>query len=283
MIARRLLPALMIALLLSGSLTFWLSRKLARPASAAAVSTRRVVGVSKNMEAGELLQPAFLELVDWPAAQPLRGAFSKPEEVAGRVLLFPIAEGEVVLNQHLGAIGAGAGLTVKIPEGMRAISLRSDEIAGVAGFLLPGSFVDVLVTYHSANAPDFITTTVLQDARILAAGQKIEPDPDGKANAADVVTLLVTPQDAEKMALANSLGKIHFVLRNGTDRKEVTGLAPQLSLAGTSGAPGPGASSPGAATSPRSKKIVQSSAARYTVQTIAGSKQTEETFEGSNE
>ncbi len=275
MIARRLLPALMIALLLSGILTFWLSRRLARPATAAKVPSRYVVAITKNMQAGEQVQPAFLHLVDWPASQSIRGTFSKSEDVAGRVLLFPVAEGELILDQNLAALGSATGLTVKIPEGMRAISLRSDEIAGVAGFMLPGSFVDVLVTYHSANTPDFSTVTVLQDVRILALGQKLEPDPDGKANPADAVTLLVTPQDAEKMALANSLGKIHFVLRNDTDRKQVSGLLPQLSLA-----EGKVGRSPIKSARLRGQKVLQIPLARYTVQTIAGSKQTEETFEG---
>ena len=103
---------------------------------------------------------------------------------------------------------------------MRAISLRTDEIVGVAGFLLPGTHVDVLMTYKSPMSSDSITNTVLQDAQILTAGQKTTPDPDGHASTASVVTLLVNPDDAEKLTLASAQGSIHFVLRNGADHTQ---------------------------------------------------------------
>jgi pilus assembly protein CpaB len=144
----------------------------------------------------------------------------------------------------------------------------------------------VLITYHPAapatppalGAPaggtDLITSTVLQNVRVLAAGQKLEADPDGKATNASVVTLLVSPQDAEKLTLASSLGKILFVLRNSSDRKEVADLTPQVSLSG--GAP-PQIAKP-AALAPA--KHAPPPVPRYTVQTIAGDKLTEATFEG---
>jgi pilus assembly protein CpaB len=100
---------------------------------------------------------------------------------------------------------------------MRAIALRSDEVVGVAGFLMPGTHVDVLVTYRDPSHPDPITATVLQDAEVLAAGHQVQPDPTGKPSSVDVVTLLLSPEDAEKAVLASAQGSIHFVLRNGGD------------------------------------------------------------------
>ncbi len=282
--ARRLLPALFAALVVSGLLTWFLNRRLAKPVSAAPVPVHRFVAAAKNLEAGEQIQPAMLTLADWPASQPLKGSFSKPEELTGRVLLFPVAAGELILDHHLAAPGSGTGLTARIPEGMRAIALRSDEVAGVAGFLLPGTFVDVLVTYNRAASAQtegggLVTTTVLQNAKVLAAGQKMEADPDGKANMASVVTLLVTPKDAEKLTLASSLGKILFVLRNGADRKDAAGLTPAdfSASAPISHASAPSTQQPARARSPA--KAVAPAAKPYSVQVMAGNKLSEQTFE----
>ncbi len=275
MVTRRLLPAMMVALLLSGLFTVWLSHRFTRPTVQAAVATKRYVAVTKNLAAGEALRLEVLKVVDRPTQDTLRGAYAKPAELAGRVLLIPVYEGDVVLEQYLAAPGVSAGLTMKIPEGMRAISLRSDEVVGVAGFTLPGSLVDVLVTYSASSNMPLVTATVLQNARILADGQKFEPDTDGKAIAADVVTLLVTPQDAQKLELASSLGKIHFILRNGADRKETADLAPQVSLPGAVVARGPAAPQ----VVHEVHKPVKAPVAGYTVDTVAGGKQTGTTFE----
>jgi pilus assembly protein CpaB len=127
------------------------------------------------------------------------------------------------------------GLAAKIPDGMRAISVRSDEVVGVAGFLLPGTHVDVLLTYHSDKSADPRTAIVLQDVVVLASGQQIRPDPEGKpATVSNVVTLLLKPEDSAKLVLATSLGAIHFVLRNVTDQAQEPSSSVGLDeLAGT--------------------------------------------------
>ncbi len=107
---------------------------------------------------------------------------------------------------YLAAPGSGIGLTVKIPEGMRATSVKSDEIVGVAGFLFPGSHVDVLVTFRSDRFPTPATQIVLQDVEVLTVGQKLEPDPQGKPENVSVVTLLLTPEDSQKLVLASTPG-----------------------------------------------------------------------------
>jgi pilus assembly protein CpaB len=178
-------------------------------------------------------------------------------------------KGQIVLNKYLAAPGSGIGLTTKIPEGMRAIALKSDEVMGVAGFLFPGSHVDVLVTYRPPQGPDPITTTVLQNAQVLAIGQEIQPDPAGKPKSVGVMTILASPEDAAKLVLASTQGTIHFVLRNGGDQATTANVLAQMSQLG---APFPNKTPmrrPGAV-SPKPKA--------YVVETILGDKQTSASF-----
>src|ERR1700729_625915 len=125
MIARRLISALFVALLISGVFTFWLSKKFAKPHVAAVPEKQQYVASATNLEAGEILKPASLKLVDWPASSPLQGAFIKPEDLTGRVVIYPVGAGEPIQERQLASAGSSSGLTVKIPEGMRAISLHS--------------------------------------------------------------------------------------------------------------------------------------------------------------
>jgi pilus assembly protein CpaB len=268
-IARRLTLALVVALAISGLFTFWLSRRVAKPAPPSPAKTR-YVAAGRALEAGELLKAQSLTLVDWPSNMPLQGGFVKAEDIVGRAILYPLAPNQPILERDLAAPGAGVGLTGRIPEGMRAISLRSDEIVGVAGFLLPGTHVDVLVTYHTDKSAETLTGTVLQDVEVLAAGQKFQPDPEGKPSSVNVVTLLLAPEDAEKVVLASSQGSIHFVLRNGADREKVRQEPIGLSQLG--GAP-PAHAEPAVGMHPAAPK-----AKSYTVETILGTKQSTEVF-----
>ena len=217
---RRLVIALLIALLLSGGMTFFISRKLAKR-STARPQTSRYVAASRAIQSGEVLKQESLGMVDWPESVPVQGGFKKADDLVGRSVIYPVASGQPILDTYLAAPGAGIGLSVRIPEGMRATSVRSDDVVGVAGFLFPGSHVDVLVTLHSDGTRTPGTQIVLQDVEVLTTGQIFQPDPQGKAQPANVVTLLLTPQDAQKVVLAASQGTIHFVLRNGADRARI--------------------------------------------------------------
>ncbi|MDP9050953.1 MAG: Flp pilus assembly protein CpaB [Acidobacteriota bacterium] len=229
MLNRRLTSAFIIALVVAGVSTLWLSQKFTKTHVAPPPPRSQYVTAAANLEAGQLLRPENLRLADWPATMPLQGAYINMQPLVGRVVLYPLAAGEPILERQLSTPGTSNGITVKIPDGMRAIALRTDEVVGVAGFLLPGTHVDVLVTLHPSTSPDPITTTVLQDAQVLAAGQKTEPDPDGKPATATVVTILVSPKDAERVDLAATQGTVHFVLRNGADRLQVKGTPVLLS------------------------------------------------------
>src|ERR1700757_1638767 len=217
--ARRLTLALIVALVISGLFTLWLSRKMARNRTAVQAANN-YVAPARPIDPGETLRREDVRLVQWPTSMPLTGAFNRIDDVVGRSVLYPLGVGEPILDRHLAAPGSGVGLTGKIPSGMRAIALRSDEVVGVAGFLMPGTHVDVLVTYRDTTHPDLLTATVLQDVEVLAAGHQVQADPTGKPSSVDVVTLLLSPEDAEKAVMATAQGSIHFVLRNGGDHEQ---------------------------------------------------------------
>jgi pilus assembly protein CpaB len=270
---RRLVTAFVIALLVSGMFTLYLSQKFNKRPPAA--PKNQYVAAASGFEAGQVIRPENLKLVDWPTSVPLQGAFPTVEGLAGRTVLYPISPGEPLLERQLSAPGAGSGLTTKIPEGMRAISLRSDEIVGVAGFLQPGTHVDVLVTLRSVGpTQEPVTSTVLQDVEVLAAGQKMQPDPEGKPTTTTVVTLLVKPEDAEKVVLASSMGSVHFILRNGTDRETVDGQPVQLSALG-----GTAPVAPAPAAKLETKRVSVEVAKPYSVETILGAKQKMDSFQ----
>lgn len=144
------------------------------------------------------------------------GGFSRVEDVVDRPVISGIQPDEPVLEARLAARGSGIGLAPLIPAGMRAIAVRVNDVVGVAGFVLPGMRVDVLITGRPSNYPGTVTRTALQNIVVLSAGQTIQAD--GKTPiSTPVVTLLVTPADAEALTLANNDGHIQLVLRNSTD------------------------------------------------------------------
>lgn len=230
---RRLLIALTLALFVSGLCTWLVARRAIAPPASLQIADTRYVAPSRDLQAGEVLKSDNTELVAWPGSIPVEGAFAQAAEVIGREVLFPLAKNQPILERDLSAAGSGTGLASRIPDGMRAVALRSDEVVGVAGFLAPGSHLDVLVTYSSGNSPEPLTATVVQNAVVIAAGHQTEPDPAGKTSDVAVVTLLLTPEESQRAVLASTQGAIHFVLRNGADAGRSTDAPVLLSqLAG---------------------------------------------------
>ena len=263
---RRLIFALFVALVLSGAATYYISRRVGTRVTP---ETVRCVAAAQELQSGEALKAENLTLIEWPASLPLKGGFNKVEDLVGRSVIYPVPAGQPILSSHLAQIGSGIGLTVKIPEGMRAVSVRSDEVVGVAGFLFPGSHVDVLVTLRSDRTPTPVTQIVLQDVEVLTVGQNIEPDPQGKPQTVSVVTLLLTPQDSQKLVLACSQGSIEFVLRNGADRGQIKALPVLIGeLSGAETAPKPSAA-------PVRKKLP----APYVVEIVTGNTHKNAAFE----
>jgi pilus assembly protein CpaB len=265
--SRRLILALLGALIISGGCTLLLGRNMAHRAVKSEPKTQYVAATA-SIAAGEIVKPDQLSLMDWPASQPVEGAFKKTELVAGRASVYPMDKGQIVLEKYLAAPGSGIGLTTRIADGMRAIALKSDEVVGVAGFLFPGSRVDVLVTYRPPQGSDPITATVLQNAQVVAVGHQIQPDPAGKPTTVDVVTILARPQDAERVVMANTQGTIHFVLRNGSDQGEAPNDPVELTQLGA----------PAGTTANRKSGAVLPKTKPYVVETIMGDKQTSVSF-----
>jgi len=265
---KRIGIALLVALLISGLCTFVLARRVMRRASARP-QTRPYVTVNKAVLPGEVLKAENLTLMDWPVSMALQGGYDHSDEVSGRAAVYPITPGQPILSAYLAAPGSGIGLTAKIPDGMRATALKSNEVIGVAGFLYPGSHVDVLVTYRNEVAPTPMTQIVLQDAEVLTAGQKIEPDPQGKPETVNVVTLLLTPEDAQRVVLASTQGTVQFVLRNSADHGTVEDVPIDLRQL-SKVAPPPTVPVKGAEVAPKVKS--------YSVETIAGDKRQVNSF-----
>ncbi len=215
MILKRILIALCIALSVSSGLTLALGRHLRAQAPKSRDLT--YFAAARSIAAGELIQPKDVEPIAWPERLPLAGAFTQKSDLAGRTALTTMEKGQPILNAYLSSPGAGPGLAARIPTGMRALAMRSDDVVGVGGFLSPGSRVDVLVTSHLSSESEPSTITALQNAEVVATGQRVQPDPAGKPESVTVVTLLLTPDDAERAVLASTQGSIHFVLRNSGD------------------------------------------------------------------
>jgi len=214
--------ALAAALVISLGVTSVFYVRITRAQAGARPQTRRVVAAKVALKPGTPIAAENLTEIDWPKNVALDGLIEKKEDVAGRVLGYPVAANDPVLRRDLAA-SVSLGLAAKIPDGMRAIAVKTNEVMNMAGFIFPGSRVDVLMTIRGENNNASTTTarTVLQNVQVLSTGTKMDPDPTGKPESkpenATVVTLLVTPEQSQKLALAQSQGTIQFVLRNGGD------------------------------------------------------------------
>lgn len=216
---RRLALALLVSLALASGATYVIYSRLRKQAATTApTATKKIVGAQHNLEAGIPLKDEDLTLIDWPATLVPLTAFQKKDELIGRALINPVLEKMPILQPDLAVAGSGIALSAKIPPGMRAVSVPSNEIVGVAGFIFPHSRVDVLATWTDPKTAVATTQTVLQDVEVLAAGQVVQPDPQGKPQTVTVVTLLLSPEDSEKLTLVRMNSGMQFVLRSGADK-----------------------------------------------------------------
>jgi pilus assembly protein CpaB len=166
-----------------------------------------------------------VKLAEWPAEHLPLGAVRDPKEIIDRILLTRVLAGQPVLPGMLAAKNAGNGLAALIPPNMRAMAVRVDDVVGVAGFIHPDDRVDVLVTLHPNRPGGEMTTKVfMQNVKVLAVGQEVEPNDQARMHAspATVATLLVSPQDSERLALASTEGRLLLTLRSWTDSLPVT-------------------------------------------------------------
>jgi pilus assembly protein CpaB len=272
--------ALFLASLASMGVYRIVSRLPTRPAQAPTVDT---VIAKHPLKLGTRITSDHVRIVKWPAETKIPASFSKLEDVLQRGLISDLDENEPLTESKLAPLEAGAGLPPSITPGMRAVSVKVNEVVGVAGFVVPGTRVDVMVTLTSRQQnTDSQTRVVVSNAQVLTAGTRYDQEKakEGAPIPSTVVTLLVTPPDAERIALAASEGQIMLALRNPLDTTptETTGVR----TAGLFGQPAPSAAPKSSvvgkrATPIKAEQVKPEPAAKpYTVETIRNAKRTEE-------
>lgn len=234
----RTLVVLFIAIAVASGASYFVYHAVSTiPVREVEVKNYHVAVAAKALPIGAMVGPSDVKLVAWPASSPVDGGYTTVDEVVNRGLIAPVVENEPLTATKLASAEAGAGLPPTIATGMRAISVKVNEVIGVAGFVVPGTRVDVVVTIGKRD--DSIARVIVSNAQVLTAGTKYDQDQakDGKPVPSTVVTLLVTPADAERIALASTEGSIMLALRNPLDAAptETTGTR----LASLMGAPDP--------------------------------------------
>ena len=237
----RIFAVLAIAVLAGGGLAYG-TYNMIQPKEVVVTEQKfqPVVVANADLSMGAEIKLEDLKVAKYPQGGAPESAFAKPEELVGRGVIVNIVKDEPILPAKLASKEAGAGLPPVIPEGMRAISVRVNEVIGVAGYVLPGTHVDVLATQSPTNNPqDVISKVVLAHVQVLTAGTRMEQDQkDGKPVQVTVVTMAVSPEQAERLALASTEGKIQLALRNPLDQTApaTPGIRPAVLLGVAKGA-----------------------------------------------
>jgi pilus assembly protein CpaB len=237
-----MIVALGAGLLAALMITRYLARRPDRLAQAPVV---KVAVAAINLPTGAALNKEALEFVDWPKNVVPEGTFSDLAALEGRVTNGPVLKGEPVLMPRLAPLGARQGMAAVIPDNMRAMTVPVNEVIGVAGFIHPGDFVDVLTTMPTpingrSGDSEFRSKVVLQNIKVLAVGEDLMAD-ESKPVKVPVVTLLVTPEQSERLALSSSQGKLQLTMRAQRDQSEVetTGVSPPELVGSTAVAAAP--------------------------------------------
>ena len=182
--------------------------------------TTHVVVAKEDVQIGTRLQPGMLQVIDWPSASPLKNPLTSIDQAADRVVNMPLVKGEPISVSKLAAKGETGGLSAVLREGRRAVTVKVNEIVGVAGFALPGNYVDVMVnTPDSSN--NLVSKIVIERIQVLAVAQDVA-NLESKPKVVNAVTLEVTPAQAEKIDLARSVGSLSLVLRSQVDMESVS-------------------------------------------------------------
>jgi pilus assembly protein CpaB len=211
--------ALLIGLAAAAYATGWVSRQ-------AGIASNKIVVAAVDIELGSKVNAEMLSNVDWPSGSVPSGAFKEAKEVQDRIVKVSVLRGEPLLERKLAPVGTLGGLSAVIAEGKRAMTVRVNDVVGVAGFALPGNYVDVMVNAQQDKEKDKaeegkqISKTVLERVLVLAVAQEAGRD-DTKPKVVSAVTLELSPQDSEKLDLARSVGTLSLVLRNQVDQKTV--------------------------------------------------------------
>ncbi len=272
---RRLITILLVAIVIASGCAWIVYRIVSvRMTASKPVATTRVVAAAKDIPLGAVLTTADLTTMTVAGAPP-KGAILKPEDAIGRGVITEISQGEPILESHLAGLGSGGGLAPTIPQGMRACAVRVDEVVGVAGFVIPGMRVDVLVSGNPPGAAGsengVETETLLQNIQVLSAGTDIQRDAEGKPQQVQVVNLLVTLEQAELLSLASNSLKIQLVLRNPLDTQVAKVPATAMRNLFANGAPPPSLRA-------AHRRAAKAAAKPFSIVVMNGAKTTEEKF-----
>jgi len=277
----RTLIVLVVAVLMAGLAAFgvWLAVR-SMPVREVEIARAQAVVAARPLTVGTLVTKDDVKIVPWPAANQVPGSFTEIDKVVNRGIIVSTAENEPLTEAKLAAVGSGAGLPPTIPEGMRAISVRVNEVIGVAGFVIPGTRVDVMVTVRRPGSDGSQTRVVLSNVTVLTAGTRFDQEKassEGKAIPTSVVTLLLTPADAEKMTLAAEEGRIMLALRNPLDVAPTQTQGAQMAALFGDASPPPVKKVVGGRTFVKAAPPPTPPAPRiYTVETIRAAKRAEE-------
>jgi pilus assembly protein CpaB len=272
----RLLLIGFIALALGAFVSLVVYRNLQSKAGSKAPPGEEVIVAADDLQVGTKIEDKDVRLVRFPSGDLPVGCFHQKNKVVGRGVVLPIARGEFVLTNKLAGENAGSGLPSLIPPGMRAVSVRVNDTTSVSGFVLPGTRVDVLLTGNPQGSNEQQTGTVLENVAVIATGQRLERNSAGEAQSAPVVTLLLSPDDAERLTLASSQGHIQLALRNPLDTQQTDVAAVKANSLYKGG------SEPAPAAAPRSRprhvEAPPSIPSAYTVEVYKGDKKEETKF-----
>ncbi|HKS29443.1 MAG TPA: Flp pilus assembly protein CpaB [Pyrinomonadaceae bacterium] len=241
---KRFFVVLGCALMFGLVAAFAVSRYLSS-ANVYAKSLNSVVVAKVDIPIGAKIIPEQLMVVQFPRESIPDGTFDNPQKLIGRVAVQTIRSREPVTDSRLAPEGSAAGLSAAIPEGYRAMTVKVDDVVGVSGFIQPGTLVDVVVVINpEENTVEKgpVSKIVLQNIKVLANGQNIDkPKDDREANSVKAVTLQVTPEEAEKLALASTEGKLQLVMRNSIDQddEQTNGVNKRTLLSGDRATPQP--------------------------------------------
>jgi pilus assembly protein CpaB len=277
----RALIALVVAIVIAVIASRFVYRQIQQASAVKPLPVSHIVVASRPLALGTPLTAQDLTLITWPQDTPLAGSFTRVQDCIGRSLITPISKNEPILEGKLAPKEAGVGLPAAIPVGMRAVSVRVDDVVGVSGFAMPGTMVDVMATGTPEGGGDSLTRTIIQDVRVLAAGQTVEQDTQGKPKTVGVVTLLLTPEQADQLTMASTDNRIHLALRNTIDT-QVIKSQPVFKTALLLGGAEPRHYGGGGGGKPQPRRKVTpekpAGPAPYVVEVIRGNKKTDQTF-----
>jgi pilus assembly protein CpaB len=221
MAGRRYVSVFYVAVAIAAIATFGVYRVLETTKASSRIATRPLVVATRNLAEGASIDRSSISVREWPVATVPAGAYASPDSLIGRVTRVAVFEGEAFVPGRLAPAGTGPGIEVKITPGKRAMGLRINDVAGVSGLIQPNSRVDVLVNINSAAQGRQVSKLFMENMRVLSVGTQVERDADGKAISATTAALEVTPEEAERLAVAVNQGSIQLVLRGYGDPDSV--------------------------------------------------------------